>query len=191
MCASRPSTWWAVFQFSGEPRRPSAHPLVPDADELRARVALIAGRRGLVDPAAPGADDIADPYGGPQAVARAMVADVSTAVDAALAALVPRATGRARIRQITAVAHVGRSVDDVAKALSRTLRGWGGYFRTGNSARQFLAIDGYAHERMAIFTSAKHNRPGRNWVTRYNYAWYRRLGVHRLSGTINWNRAHA
>ncbi len=63
--------------------------------------------------------------------------------------------------------------------------------RHGNSARQFLAIDGYAHERMAIFTSAKHNRPGRNWTTRYPYAWYRRLGVHRLSGTIQWTTTHA
>jgi hypothetical protein len=44
---------------------------------------------------------------------------------------------------------------------------------------------------MAIFTSAKHNRSGRNWVARYNYAWYRYLGVHRLSGTITWNKAHA
>ena len=57
------------------------------------------------------------------------------------------------------------------------------YFRTGNSARQFRAIDSYVHERMAIFTSAKHKRSGRNWGARYNYAWYRRLGVHRLSGT--------
>ena len=98
---------------------------------------------------------------------------------------------RARIRQITSAARVGRSVEAVAADLSRTLRGWGGYFRHGNSARQFLAIDGYAHERMAIFTSAKHNRPGRNWVTRYPYAWYRRLGVHRLSGTIQWATTHA
>jgi RNA-directed DNA polymerase len=98
---------------------------------------------------------------------------------------------RERIRQLTSVAHVGQRVDEVAKALSRTLRGWGGYFRTGNSARQFLVIDAYAHERMAIFTSAKHNRSGRNWVAHYNYAWYRRLGVHRLSGTITWNKTHA
>lgn len=48
---------------------------------------------------------------------------------------------RERIRQITSVAHVGKRVDEVAQTLSRTLRGWGGYFRTGNSARQFLAIE--------------------------------------------------
>jgi hypothetical protein len=44
---------------------------------------------------------------------------------------------------------------------------------------------------MAIFTSAKHKRSGRNWGARYNYAWYRRLGVHRLSGTITWHKTHA
>jgi RNA-directed DNA polymerase len=98
---------------------------------------------------------------------------------------------RAKVRDITSVAHVGRPVTAVAADLTRTLRAWGGYFRHGNSARKFLAVDGYAHERMAIFTSAKHNRPGRNWATRYNYAWYRRLRVHRLSGTVAWARTHA
>lgn len=46
------------------------------------------------------------------------------------------------------------------------------------------AATSYAYERMAMFTSAKHNWPGRKSGTRYHYAWYRRVGVHRLSGTI-------
>jgi group II intron reverse transcriptase/maturase len=93
---------------------------------------------------------------------------------------------RSKIREATSRRYVGRSVDWVADDLSMILRGWGNYFRYGNSAAKFAAIDSYAQERMAIFTSAKHGRSGRNWDGRYTYAWYRRLGVHRLSGTVVW-----
>jgi Group II intron, maturase-specific domain len=36
------------------------------------------------------------------------------------------------------------------------LRGWGNYFRYGNSARKFGQIDAYINERLAILASAKH-----------------------------------
>lgn len=62
------------------------------------------------------------------------------------------------------------------------LRGWAGYFRKGNSARKFVAVDQYVHERLAIFTSNKHGLSGRNWASRYDYGWISRLGVFRLSG---------
>ncbi|MGZ4666526.1 MAG: group II intron maturase-specific domain-containing protein [Frankiaceae bacterium] len=93
---------------------------------------------------------------------------------------------RSKIREATSRRYVGRSVDGVADDLSMIMRGWGNYFRYGNSAAKFAASDSYAQERMAIFTSAKHGRSGRNWDGRYTYAWYRRLGVHRLSGTVVW-----
>jgi len=44
------------------------------------------------------------------------------------------------------------------------------YYRHGNSSRCFSAIDRYAHERLALFPSAKHERPGRNWASRYDWA---------------------
>jgi protein-tyrosine phosphatase len=56
----------------------------PTPQRLRARVAEVAGQRGLVEP---GADDIGDPLGGNLDVARAAVATIATAVDGALAAL--------------------------------------------------------------------------------------------------------
>ncbi len=43
------------------------------------------------------------------------------------------------------------------------LRGWGAYFRNGNSGRKFNAVDGYVHERLAILASRKHGLRGRNW----------------------------
>ena len=100
-------------------------------------------------------------------------------------------TIRSKIREATSVHRVGLSVNTVAADLSMILRGWGNYFRYGNSVVVFAAIDSFAHERMAIFTSAKHGRSGRNWNGRYTYAWYRRLGVHRLSGTVVRVSTHA
>jgi hypothetical protein len=60
----------------------------------------------------------------------------------------------------------------------------GHYFRYGNSSRQFMAIDSYVRLRLARLASVKHGRPGRNWTTRYNYAWSQRLGVAWLVGTV-------
>ena len=71
------------------------------------------------------------------------------------------------------------------------LRGWAGYFRHGNSGRRFNAVDGYVHERLAIFASRKHGRRGRNWTTRYTGRWLERLGVYRLTGNVHWATAHA
>ena len=57
--------------------------------------------------------------------------------------------GRPPLRQ-------ARPVDHVVADLNPVLRGWGAYFRNGNSGRKFNAVDGYVHERLAIFASAKH-----------------------------------
>ena len=75
--------------------------------------------------------------------------------------------------------------------LNPVLRGWGAYFRYGNSNRKFAAIDGYVNERLAILASAKHGLQGRNWVTRFNYEWCTKLGVYRLTGTVRSTTAHA
>jgi RNA-directed DNA polymerase len=75
--------------------------------------------------------------------------------------------------------------------LNPVLRGWGGYFRYGNSAVKFGQIDGYVNERLAILASAKHGLQGRNWVTRFNYQWCTQLGIHRLSGTTRPTTAYA
>ena len=67
----------------------------------------------------------------------------------------------------------------------------GNQYRYGNSSRKFAIIDSYVHERLAILMSRKHGLQGRNWAGRYNQAWYQRLGVHRLSGTVRYGPAHA
>jgi RNA-directed DNA polymerase len=98
---------------------------------------------------------------------------------------------RAKVRQRTGRRYASLPIEQVVDALNPVLRGWGNYFRDGNSSRQFAAIDSYVHLRLAMLASTKHGLPGRTWTTRFNYAWFSRLGVHRLVGTIRYGTANA
>jgi hypothetical protein len=100
-------------------------------------------------------------------------------------------TIRARIRAATDRRNVGKQLQEVVADLGGILAAWGNHFRSGNSGRKFHAVDRYVHERLAIFTSRKHGRSGRQWGRRYNTAWLKRLGVYRLSGTVRYRAAHA
>ena len=62
-----------------------ARPVATDA--LVMRVEEVAHRRGLADPAAPGADDIADPFGAPLKAARQCAEQISSALDAVIGSL--------------------------------------------------------------------------------------------------------
>lgn len=98
---------------------------------------------------------------------------------------------REKIRAVTSRTRAELPVAAIVSDLNPILRGWAAYFRNGNSARRFNAVDSYVHERLAIFASRKHGLAGRNWTTRYTYAWTRRLGVYRLTGTVHRATAHA
>jgi RNA-directed DNA polymerase len=98
---------------------------------------------------------------------------------------------RAKVREITDRRYVGLSLDDAVDRLNPVLRGWSGYFRFGNSSRKFDVIDSYVAERMAILASIKYGLSGRNWGTRFNYEWFKNLGVYTLSGNVTYRTAHA
>jgi RNA-directed DNA polymerase len=82
---------------------------------------------------------------------------------------------RAKIREATDRRFVGHCLAWIVGNLNRVLRGWGAYFRHGNSARKFAMIDSYVHERLAIFASIKHGLHGRN-QHRFNWVWFTSLG---------------
>lgn len=105
----------------------------------------------------------------------------------------PRAMAsiRAKVRDLTAPRQVGQPLDVVVEQLNPVLRGWGAYFRQGNSSAKFGAVDSYVHERMAILASRKHRRSGFNWTDRYTWDWLGNLGIHRLEGTVRYPTAHA
>jgi RNA-directed DNA polymerase len=98
---------------------------------------------------------------------------------------------RAEVRARTDRRHVGWSVEHVVASLNPVLRGWGTYFRRGNSAKKFSHIDSYVHLRLALFASTKHGLRGRNWQRRFSRSWLRDLGVYRLGGTVRSGAAHA
>jgi RNA-directed DNA polymerase len=98
---------------------------------------------------------------------------------------------RGKIRARTERRYARLPLEWAVEDLNRVLRGWGNYFRYGNSARKFAQIDSYVNERLAILASAKHGLQGRNWVTRFNYEWSTRLGIYRLTGTVKPTLAYA
>ena len=101
------------------------------------------------------------------------------------------ASVRGKIRARTDRRYAGPPLEWAVEDLNRVLRGWGNYFRYGNSARKFAQLDRYVNERLAILASAKHGLKGRNWVSRFNYEWCTKLGVYRLTGTVRPTTAYA
>ena len=91
---------------------------------------------------------------------------------------------RAKIREQTGRNRARLPLEWAVENVNHVVRGWGNYFRYGNSAAKFSAIDSYVNERLAILASAKHGLQGRNWATRFNYGWATQLGAYRLSGTV-------
>jgi hypothetical protein len=98
---------------------------------------------------------------------------------------------RGKIRDRTDRRYARLPLEWAVEDLNRVLRGWGNYFRYGNSAEKFDQIDGYVNERLAILASAKHGLQGRNWVSRFNHKWANQLGVYRLTGTVKPTLAYA
>jgi len=105
----------------------------------------------------------------------------------------PRAMAsiRGKVRSMTAPSQVGRELGAVVEQLNPVLRGWGAYFRQGNSSAKFGAVDAYVHERVARLASRKYSIHGVNWLDRFTWDWLGNLGIYRLTGTVRYPTAHA
>jgi RNA-directed DNA polymerase len=98
---------------------------------------------------------------------------------------------RDKVRERTGRRWVSWPLAWVVADLNRVLRGWGNYFRWGNSNRRFATVDRYVHERLATLASRKTGRRGRGWSRRHDTAWLHALGVHTLTGTVRYRTARA
>ena len=98
---------------------------------------------------------------------------------------------RGKIRDRTDRRYARLPLEYAVENVNHVVRGWGNYFRYGNSAAKFSVIDSYVNERLAILASAKHGLTGRNWTTRFNYEWVNQLGIYRLTGTVKPTLAYA
>lgn len=96
---------------------------------------------------------------------------------------------RDRVKAITAPRRrLPEPAQVLVAELNAVLRGWGAYFRVGNSSRQFTHVDSYVRERLGLFLSKKAGRHGRGWK-RHTGAYFRALGVYELAGTVAWHKA--
>ncbi len=59
-------------------------------------------------------------------------------------------------------ARLAAPVEQVVQNINVFLRGWAGFFRYGNSAREFDKIRKYAEMRLALFVAKRH-KCGRAW----------------------------
>jgi RNA-directed DNA polymerase len=95
---------------------------------------------------------------------------------------------RDRIKAITASRHrLPEPIQPIVAEVNRVVRGWGAYFRVGNSARKLNAVDDYVHERLARFLAKKTGRGGHP-RRRFTWAFFAKLGVYQL-GTVKWYTA--
>lgn len=98
---------------------------------------------------------------------------------------------RRRVRDLTPLERVGMPTIMVVEDINAFLRGWGAYFRQGNSTKAFRAMDSYVFERVARFHARKHGT--RNWkrgmVDLIDSR--TRMGICRLAGTVRYPGAKA
>ena len=96
---------------------------------------------------------------------------------------------RDRVKAITAPRHrLPEPMEPIVTEVNRALRHWAAYFRVGNSTAKFRDLDRYVRERLARFL-AKKTRRGGHQRKRYTRAFFRKLGVYQLVGTVRWYTA--
>jgi RNA-directed DNA polymerase len=97
---------------------------------------------------------------------------------------------RQRIRDLTPLGRLGLPAIMVVQDINRFLRGWGAYFRDGNSTQQFHALDRYVFWRLARFMTRKHRRKGTGRGAYELLGSHNGLGVYRLVGTVRYAPAN-
>jgi group II intron reverse transcriptase/maturase len=94
---------------------------------------------------------------------------------------------RDRVKAITAPRHrLPEPVQTIVAEVNRVVRGWGAYFRVGNASRQFDQVDSYVRERLRLWLGKKTQRRRRWRWEDATVAFFHRLGVYRLGGTVGW-----
>jgi len=91
---------------------------------------------------------------------------------------------RDRIRELTDRRRLLLPVEWIVEDLNRVLRGWAGYFRFGNSARQFDKIRNYALMRLALVVGKRHHRTRAYGMSVVAFQSPNQLGLIRLDGIV-------
>ena len=94
---------------------------------------------------------------------------------------------RGRVKELTPRAACHRETRETIALLNPVLRGWGGYFRTGNAAVKFGQIDTYVCGRLQrLLRQRKGRQVHQGERAGWTPAYFQALGLHRLRGTIHY-----
>lgn len=98
---------------------------------------------------------------------------------------------RQRVKELTPRSRCHADLRDVVARLNPVLRGWGGYFRTGNANAKFNQLDEYVWRRLRalrIKRAGSKLRAGQaeRWTRDY---FVEGFGLHRLLGTVRYPEA--
>ena len=94
---------------------------------------------------------------------------------------------RRRVHELTSARRAGkRDVKEIIADLNPVLRGWGNYFRTGNSDDKFNQIDDYVHWRITRWMWRRGGQRRRFRSSKWPHERLHGMGLHRLRGTVEY-----
>jgi RNA-directed DNA polymerase len=92
-----------------------------------------------------------------------------------------------RVKELAPNAACHRDLRETIAKINPMIRGWGGYFATGNASTKFNQVDGYVWARLR---KLMRRRKGRNLKAGEMRRWTRqafyKLGLHKLLGTVRY-----
>jgi RNA-directed DNA polymerase len=94
---------------------------------------------------------------------------------------------RQRVRALTGRSRCHTDIRQVVAEVNPVLRGWGGYFRTGNAAEKLTQLDRYVEWRLRGLLVARYGRnlhAGR--AEQWTREWFEGHGLYRLRGTVRY-----
>ena len=94
------------------------------------------------------------------------------------------ASVKSKIREVARHGQHWNLPDLVRERLNPILRGWGNYFKTGNSRKHFQSIDNYAVWVLCIMLRKKHKKRTKGWRDHPPSWFYDYQGLFRLNGQV-------
>jgi len=92
-----------------------------------------------------------------------------------------------RVKELTPNASCHRDLRETIAKINPVIRGWGGYFATGNASAKFNQVDSYVWMRLR---KLMRRRKGRNLrageMRRWTRQAFHELGLHKLLGTVRY-----
>jgi RNA-directed DNA polymerase len=89
------------------------------------------------------------------------------------------------VREITGKRASGEDVKQIIAKLNPVLRGWGNYFRSGTSSREFLKADRFVYSRLTRWLYRRGGqRKSRKVYWTSEQLWG--MGLYRLRGTVRY-----